>query len=79
MALFVQNSPEALLLKLAVHFAGCRLVFVPPEPGNSELEAFIQRAGVKALLFAVFEKRIRRITDKVDIPHVFSKASTDRR
>jgi fatty-acyl-CoA synthase len=61
-ALFVQNSPEALLLKLAVHFAGCRLVFVPPEPGNSELEAFIQRAGVKALLVdPVFEERTRRI------------------
>lgn len=61
-ALFVQNSPEALLLKLAVHFAGCRPVFVSPEPGNSELEAFIQRAGVKALLFdPVFEERTRRI------------------
>ncbi|MGW0336473.1 AMP-binding protein [Streptomyces sp. NPDC003011] len=72
-ALFVANSPEASLLMLAVHFAGCRLVFVPPEPGNSELEAFIQRAQVKALFFdAEFEERARQITGRVDIPHIFS-------
>jgi fatty-acyl-CoA synthase len=72
-ALFVQNSPEALLLKVAVHFAGCRLVFVPPEPGNSELEAFIRQAGIQALLFdPVFEDRARRIAGQLTIPRVFS-------
>jgi fatty-acyl-CoA synthase len=72
-ALFVQNSAEALLLKLAVHFAGCRLVFVPPEPGNSELEAFIRHAGIQALFFdPVFEERTRRIISQITIPHVFS-------
>ncbi|MFD9903640.1 AMP-binding protein [Streptomyces sp. NPDC059063] len=72
-ALFVENSPEALLLQLAVHFAGGRMVFVPPEPGNRELEALIRRADVKVLLFdPVFEDRTRRIADQVDIPHVFS-------
>jgi fatty-acyl-CoA synthase len=72
-ALFVENSPEALLLTQAIHFVGCRLVFVPPEPGNSELETFLQRAGVKALLFdPVFDERTRRITQQLDIPHVFS-------
>lgn len=72
-ALFVENSPEALLLQLAVHFAGCRLVFVPPEPGNSELEALIQRADVEMLLFdPVFEQRIQRIAGWIDIPHVYS-------
>jgi fatty-acyl-CoA synthase len=72
-ALFVGNSPEAVLLQLAVHFAGCRLVFVPPEPGNDELEALIQRANVNMLLFdPVFEARTRRIADRIDIPHVFS-------
>lgn len=45
-ALFIANSPEALLLKLAVHFIGGRLVFVPPEPGNPELGAFIAQAHV---------------------------------
>jgi fatty-acyl-CoA synthase len=72
-ALFVGNSPESVLLMLAVHFVGCRLVFVPPEPGNSELETFIQRAEVKALLFdPVFGERTQRITDRVDLPHVLS-------
>ena len=71
-ALFVQNSAEALLLKLAVHFAGCRLVFVPPEPGNGELEAFIRNAEVTALFFdSAFEERTRRITGQVAIPYVF--------
>ncbi|PJM93883.1 AMP-binding protein [Streptomyces sp. CB01373] len=72
-ALFVENSPEALLLQLAIHFSGCRLVFVPPEPGNGELEALIQRADVKMLLFdPVFEERTQRIAGRIDIPHVFS-------
>ncbi|MDT9697996.1 AMP-binding protein [Streptomyces sp. P17] len=72
-ALFVKNSPEAVLLMLAAHFAGCRLVFVPPEPGNSELEAFIQRAQIKALFFdPAFEERAGQITSRVDVPHVFS-------
>ncbi|MFJ2734639.1 MULTISPECIES: AMP-binding protein [unclassified Streptomyces] len=72
-ALFVENSPEALLLQLAIHFSGCRLVFVPPEPGNGELEALIQRADVKMLLFdPVFEERTQRIAGRLDIPHVFS-------
>ncbi|MEW2395468.1 AMP-binding protein [Streptomyces sp. NPDC046862] len=72
-ALFVENSPEALLLKLAVHFAGCRLVFVPPEPGDNELEALVRRAEVKVLLFdPVFEERTRRIADRALVPHLFS-------
>ncbi|MEU0948547.1 AMP-binding protein [Streptomyces canus] len=72
-ALFVVNSPEAVLLQIAVHFTGCRLVFVPPEPGNSELEALIQRADVKMLLFdPVFEERTRRIVGRTGIPHVLS-------
>ena len=50
-ALFTVNTPESLLLTLAVHFLGGRLVFVPPEPGNGELGSFIDRADVKLLIF----------------------------
>jgi fatty-acyl-CoA synthase len=50
-ALFSVNTPETLLLMLAVHFLGGRLVFVPPEPGNGELGSFIERADVKLLIF----------------------------
>jgi fatty-acyl-CoA synthase len=72
-ALFAENSPEVLLLQLAVHFVGCRLVFVPPVRGSIELEALIERADVKALVFdPVFEERTRQIAGRVDIPHLFS-------
>ncbi|WP_223165295.1 class I adenylate-forming enzyme family protein [Lentzea indica] len=49
-AVFVGNTPEAVLLNLAVHLLGCRLVFVPPEPGRSELEALISKAEVAAVV-----------------------------
>ncbi|WP_051705917.1 AMP-binding protein [Streptomyces albus] len=72
-ALFVENFSEALLLQVAVHFAGCRLVFVPPEPGNSELEALIRRADVKRLLFDPdLEERTRRIVEGTNVPHVLA-------
>lgn len=49
-AVFVGNTPEAVLLNLAVHLLGCRLVYVPPEPGPSELKALIERAEVAAVV-----------------------------
>jgi fatty-acyl-CoA synthase len=70
--LFVENSPEALFLTLAVHFVGGRLVFVPPEPGNSELAGLVGRAEVKALLCdPVFTDRTARIGEQVTVPHLF--------
>jgi acyl-coenzyme A synthetase/AMP-(fatty) acid ligase len=72
-ALFVVNSPEALLLKIAVHFVGGRLVFVPPEPGNAELAAFIARADVKMLIFdPVLGKRAADLAREAEVPAVFS-------
>lgn len=72
-ALFVENSPEAVLLQVAVHFVGARLVFVPPEPGNGELEALVRLAEVKVLLFDPdFDERTRRIVAGTGIPYVFS-------
>ena len=43
-ALFVGSRPESVLIQLAVHLAGCRLVFVAPEPAVPEQGAFL-RAG----------------------------------
>ncbi|MFS8103946.1 acyl--CoA ligase [Lentzea alba] len=45
-AVYVGNTPEAVLLNLAVHLLGGRLVYVPPEPGPAELKALIDRAEV---------------------------------
>ncbi|SDP35775.1 AMP-binding protein [Actinacidiphila guanduensis] len=68
-ALLSGNSPEALLLCLAVHFSGCRLVFVPPEPGAGELAAYIRQADVATLVFdPVFEPLVDRVTRLVSIP-----------
>src|SRR5689334_19512403 len=36
-AAYVGNTPEAVLLVVAVHLLGARLVYVPPEPGPGEL------------------------------------------
>ncbi|HUQ54270.1 class I adenylate-forming enzyme family protein [Lentzea sp.] len=49
-AAFVGNTPEAVLLTVAVHLLGCRLVYVPPEPGPSELAALVKRAEVAAVV-----------------------------
>jgi fatty-acyl-CoA synthase len=77
-ALFIANSPEALLLMLAVHFIGGRLVFVPPGPGNPELAAFIADADVKMLVFdPVLGERPARMAEGVGVPGVFSLGPCD--
>ena len=45
------NRPEALFVQFAVHLLGCRLIFVPPEPGKSELVAYVRQAGPSAFVF----------------------------
>ena len=49
-AAYVGNTPEAVLLAVAVHLLGGRLVYVPPEPGPSELRALIERADVSGVV-----------------------------
>ncbi|MFD5827113.1 class I adenylate-forming enzyme family protein [Lentzea sp. NPDC060358] len=49
-AVFIGNTPEAVLLTVAVHLLGCRLVYVPPEPGPGELAALIEKAEVAAVV-----------------------------
>jgi fatty-acyl-CoA synthase len=50
-AVFVGNRPESVLLQLATHLLGGRLVFVPPEPGRGELLAFVERAEAKLFVY----------------------------
>ena len=67
-ALFTVNTPEALLLTLAVHFLGGRLVFVPPEPGHGELGSFIEQADVKLLIFdPVFAGRAAQLAAETQV------------
>ncbi|MEU3641766.1 AMP-binding protein [Lentzea sp. NPDC034063] len=49
-AAYLGNTPEAVLLTVAVHLLGARLVYVPPEPGPSELRALIERADVAGVV-----------------------------
>jgi fatty-acyl-CoA synthase len=49
-AAYVGNTPEAVLLTVAVHLLGARLVYVPPEPGPSELRALVERAEVAGVV-----------------------------
>ncbi|WP_171165953.1 AMP-binding protein [Streptomyces sp. I05A-00742] len=49
--LFLANRPAAVLAQLAVHLVGCRVVFLPPEPGMGELAALADQAEVKAVVF----------------------------
>ncbi|MEV6238297.1 AMP-binding protein [Lentzea sp. NPDC051838] len=47
---YVGNTPEAVLLNLAVHLLGGRLVYIPPEPGPAELKALVERAEVAGVV-----------------------------
>jgi fatty-acyl-CoA synthase len=49
-ALACGNTAEVLLLQLAIHLIGCRLVFVPAEPIPRERIDFIKRAEPDALV-----------------------------
>lgn len=71
--LFALNSPETVLLELAVHFVGCTPVFVPLTLGNGELEALLRRADVTALLFdPALRERVLQIAELARVPRVFS-------
>jgi fatty-acyl-CoA synthase len=59
-ALFVGSHPESVMIQLAVHLAGCRLVFVAPEPALPEQGAFLRRSEAAAL---IIDPRIARAVD----------------
>lgn len=49
-ALLAGNEPETVLIQLAVHLAGCRLILVPPELVHTELEGYLERADTHFLV-----------------------------
>ena len=72
-ALFSRNRPEVLLVKMAAHLIGCRLVFVPPQPGDDELSGYVEHAGIRILVYdAAFAARVARILARVDVPVALS-------
>jgi fatty-acyl-CoA synthase len=63
--LFLANRPESVLTQLAVHLIGCRVVFLPPEPGPGELAALVRQAQLAALVFdPAFTDRVAALLDR---------------
>lgn len=63
--LFLANRPESVLVQLAVHLIGCRVVFLPPEPGPGELAALVDQAEVRLLVFDPrFEDALQAVLDR---------------
>lgn len=50
-AVLAGNKPETVLIQLAIHLLGCRLVLVPVLRGRSELAAYLDKAEVSFLIF----------------------------
>ncbi|MDH6124054.1 AMP-binding protein [Kitasatospora sp. GP82] len=72
-AVLATNSPEAVLLSIAVHLAGCRLVFVRTDRGLGEQAAFIEQAQVTTLVWApALGERASRLAGDLGIPLAFS-------
>jgi fatty-acyl-CoA synthase len=50
-AIFTGNRAESVMLQVATHLIGARLVHAAPEPGLGELRAFVVQATPKAFVF----------------------------
>ncbi|MGW6020600.1 class I adenylate-forming enzyme family protein [Streptomyces sp. NPDC055099] len=48
--LFLANRVDSVLVQLAVHLIGCRVVFLPPEPGPGELAALVEQSRARAVV-----------------------------
>lgn len=48
--LFLANRVDSVLVQLAVHLVGCRVVFLPPEPGPGELAALVEQSRARAVV-----------------------------
>ncbi|MFE6400951.1 class I adenylate-forming enzyme family protein [Streptomyces alboflavus] len=56
--LFLANRVDSVLVQLAVHLIGCRVVFLPPEPGPGELAALVEQSRARAVVTdPVFARR----------------------
>ena len=71
--LFVGNRPESVILQLATHLIGCRLVFIPPELATNAMSAFVKRAAAKALIFDPgFDQRAEGLARRPGAPLALS-------
>ncbi len=76
-ALFTTNRVEAVLLQLAIHLAGARLSFIPPEPALSEQRGFLERAEVSAFIFDPAISRAAELSRLVEPRVVLTLGAAD--
>ena len=63
--LFLANRVDSVLVQLAVHLIGCRVVFLPPEPGPGELAALVEQSRARAVVTdPLFAQRAANAADR---------------
>lgn len=79
--LFLANRVDSVLVQLAVHLIGCRVVFLPPEPGPGELAALVEQSRARAVVTdPLFAERAADAADRsVHAPVLLSLGPCERR
>jgi fatty-acyl-CoA synthase len=71
-AVFTGNRAETVLIQLAVHLIGCRLVFTPPELSAAERAIYLKRADVCAYIFDPADQDSAQTALQMDIRIIYS-------
>ncbi|MFE2373715.1 class I adenylate-forming enzyme family protein [Streptomyces sp. NPDC059398] len=79
--LFLANRVDSVLVQLAVHLIGCRVVFLPPEPGPGELAALVEQSRARAVVTdPLFAQRAAAAADRsVHAPVLLSLGPCEQR
>ncbi|MGW7066089.1 class I adenylate-forming enzyme family protein [Streptomyces sp. NPDC054855] len=79
--LFLANRVDSVLVQLAVHLIGCRVVFLPPEPGPGELAALVEQSRARAVVTdPLFARRAADAADRsVHAPVLLSLGPCEQR
>jgi fatty-acyl-CoA synthase len=75
-ALLAGNKPETVLVQLAIHLLGCRLILVPILRGSGEMAAYLDKAEASFLIFdPEYSDDAFSLRDSSMLQHVFSLGS----
>ncbi|MGW6274780.1 MULTISPECIES: class I adenylate-forming enzyme family protein [unclassified Streptomyces] len=79
--LFLANRVDSVLVQLAVHLIGCRVVFLPPEPGPGELAALVEQSRARVVITdPLFARRAADATARsVHAPELLSLGPCEQR